>query len=143
MKPLINPLKSLCMVLLALLPWSCDDHRIPPASALLIGCKTGWSTVDQTYHGLSIGGLAPDCYRIVFGQDGQLTVDRSRCVGQTTSPLVLGSWSSTDTQLRLPSRPWNSFGTSTNSIAELTATTLRFGWRGGPDRIEEIWTCNE
>ncbi|WP_080055418.1 hypothetical protein [Spirosoma aerolatum] len=141
MKTLVSHPKSLWLVILAFLPWSCDDHRIPPTSALLTSCTTGWSTIDQTYHGVSIGGLAPGCYRIVFGPDGQLTVDRSRCVGEDTSPLVLGSWSSTDTQLMLPSRPWNNYGTSSNSIDELTTTTLRFGWRGGPDRIEEIWAC--
>ncbi|WP_461091527.1 hypothetical protein [Spirosoma gilvum] len=141
MKSVYRLSKTICLSLLAFLPWSCDDHRIPPSSALLTGCKTGWVTVDQTYHGSSIGGLAPDCYRIQFGQDGQLTVDRSRCVGQDTSPLVLGNWSSTDTQILLPSRPWNAYGTSTNQLSEITATTLRFGYRGGPDHIEEVWSC--
>ncbi|WP_461102803.1 hypothetical protein [Spirosoma koreense] len=133
----------LCFFLLATLPWACTDHPLPPTSAqLLTGCTTGWKNINQTYQGNVIGGLAPECYRLIFKTDGKLLVDRSRCTGPATSLLDLGSWSSTETTISLPSFPWNLYGIpGPHRIDLLTATTLQFSYRGDPEKITETWSC--
>lgn len=145
MSKLINDKGFLVLLLglLATLPCSCADHQIPPTSAQrLTGCSTGWKNTNQTYQGGAIGGLAPECYRLVFGSDGKLQVDRTRCNGQDTSPLALGNWSSTETTITLPTFPWNMYGIpGPHPIEAVTATSLQFSYRGNPDKITETWTC--
>ncbi|UFH57110.1 hypothetical protein [Spirosoma sp. KNUC1025] len=143
MKSLTQLLPVLCFGLPALVFWSCADHEPQPTpDQLLTGCTVGWSTTSQTAQGSFIGGLAPRCYRLVFGQDGKLTVDRSRCTGVDTAPLSLGNWAVSSITITLPSRTWNIYGIpGPHRLDELTSTTLRFSYRGDPDRIEETWSC--
>ncbi|WP_460959644.1 hypothetical protein [Spirosoma litoris] len=140
--PKLKMVANLLLGLLATLPWSCMDHRIPSTSQLLTNCSTGWRNVNQTYQGSFIGGIAPDCYRLVFGSDGKLQADRTRCLGQDTAPLALGNWSSTETSITLPVFSWNIYGIpGPHRIENLSATSLQFSYRGDPDKIIETWSC--
>ena len=79
---------------------------------------------------------------MIFRPDGNLVVDRKRCSGQDTSELTLGQWSCTETSITIPFRPFNPYGVpGAQRVNELSESTLRFGYRGGPDAIEETWVC--
>lgn len=114
----------------------------PHRRSVAQGGAGGLETRSANGGGGVISPPAPACYRMLFRSDGQVVIDRTQCAGQDTSALVPGAWSCTETSITLPMRPFNQYGIPGNQrLEELSATTLRFSYRGGPDKIEETWVC--
>ncbi|MFC5412459.1 hypothetical protein ACFPMF_24255 [Larkinella bovis] len=120
-----------------------EDHRpLTTAEEFLVNCQSGWKPVGVFYQGSRVGDAAPACYQMIFQRDGHLIYDRSHCAGPDTSPLAGGSWSINANSLDLSVRPGNIYGPPTGGhIEELTATSLKFSFRGDPDKITEVWAC--
>ncbi|RRA99999.1 hypothetical protein [Larkinella rosea] len=130
-------------LLLVSLPWAClDDHRPPTANELLlINCRSGWMPVGVYSQGDRVGDAAPACYRMIFQSNGQLIFNRQQCSSPDTATVV-AEWSLTSNSLSLPYRPGNIYGPPTGGLVEeLTSSSLKFSYRGGPDKITEVWAC--
>lgn len=126
-------LLSVGLLLLATLPWSCLDHRLPPTlctDETLTQCSTGWRVVQNNV-----------CERNFFQTDG--TFRREDCSGTTAVITFQGRWTRTDCQIRIE----GAFTSGASGIilpyeiraATSTTLTLFFLARGG---TEQTYTCN-
>jgi hypothetical protein len=143
MKRVSRSLVYLSFVVLSTLPWSCLKDHLPQTDneLRLVNCRSGWRPVGVYFQGNRIGDAAPGCYRMIFQKDGKLVFNRKLCTDQDTTAVVSG-WSLTSTNLTLPYRPGNIYGPPNGGLLEeLTSTSLKFSYRGGPDKITEIWAC--
>ncbi|WP_133299775.1 hypothetical protein [Larkinella punicea] len=143
MKRVPRSLVYISFVIFSALPWSClEDHRPQTDNELrLINCRSGWRPVGVFSQGSRIGDAAAGCYRMIFLKDGKLIFNREQCTGQDTTAVVSG-WSVTSTNLSLPYRPGNLYGPPNGGLLEeLTLTSLKFSYRGDPNKITEIWAC--